>query len=101
MLLRLLWTLRLKRVWIPLLGLTGLAAGGWTWASSYFGPIDPASLPFTPGTPSSASRHAAPNYGTLVRFEPSPADAFARARQEGKLVLLLHLSGNFDSSETT
>ena len=51
--------------------------------------------------PSVISLLEAPYFGTKVRFETSPEAAFARARREGKLVLLLHLSGEFRSSETT
>ena len=39
--------------------------------------------------------------GTKVTWERSPARAFEKARAKEKLVLLLHLSGNFDSTELT
>ena len=39
--------------------------------------------------------------GTLVSWEANPAVAFARARELGRLVLLLHLSGKFNSPALT
>ena len=93
--------LRLKRVWIPALVLIGLGIAGWAWASSRPRFVDPSELSYTAGRPSAASFHSAPYYGTKVRFEESAPAAFARAEQENKLVLLLHLSGRFGSSEMT
>ena len=94
-------TLRLKRVWIPALLLAISGGAGWAWAAwgrTYDDPID---LPYTVGRPSIESHHFAPCYGTRVRFAASPEAAFARAGREDKLVLLLHLSGNFESSDMT
>lgn len=36
-----------------------------------------------------------------VHFVRHPPDAFRQARQEGKLVLMIHLSGNFEDQEYT
>lgn len=92
--------LRRKRVWIPaaaaLLGITV-----WAWAvwSSPF--TDLSQLPSKVVPPSADSLLSAPCYGTRVRFESSAKAAYARAGREDRLVLLLHLSGRFGSSETT
>jgi hypothetical protein len=40
-------------------------------------------------------------YGTAVTFLCDPADAAAEARREGKLLFVLHLSGNFEDSQFT
>jgi hypothetical protein len=39
---------------------------------------------------------ACQRFGTAVDFVRSPAVAFARAAREQKLVMVLHLAGNFD-----
>ena len=93
--------LRLKRIWIPALVLIGLGIAGWAWASQGRRYVNPSELSYTAGRPSAASLHSAPYYGTKVRFEDSARTAFLRAEQENKLVLLLHLSGRFGSSEMT
>lgn len=93
-----------RRVWIAAAAVVALEAAAWIWFPGYRyvdGVIDPTSLPYEEGIPSEDSRHPAPFYGTRVRFEPSAPAAFARAAREGKLVLLLHLSGRFESSNTT
>jgi hypothetical protein len=43
----------------------------------------------------------AATYGTRVSFLASPALAAGQARREGKLVLLLHLSGNLEEARFT
>ena len=94
-------SLRRKRVWIPAVALLtlGIAAGPWAgWSTKY---TDLSQLPSKIVAPSADSLRSAPFYGTRVRFEDSAKAAFARARREDKLVLLLHLSGRFGSSETT
>ena len=93
--------LRRKGVWIPAVAVAalGIAGGAWAvWGSPY---TDLSQLPSRVVAPSAESRHRPPCYGTLVRFEQSTAAAFARAKREDKLVLVLHLSGRFGSSETT
>ncbi len=79
----------------------GLSVAGGVWASRGPRYVDPSELPYTAAAPSPGSLHAAPFFGTKLRFEDSPAAAFMRAEREDKLVLLLHLSGRFGSSETT
>jgi hypothetical protein len=41
------------------------------------------------------------NYGTSVAFLGSPAEAGKQARRDGKLVFLLHISGNFEDRQFT
>jgi hypothetical protein len=40
-------------------------------------------------------------HGTAVEFVPTPNDAAAQARREQKLVLVLHVSGHFETPEFT
>lgn len=93
--------LRRKWVWISMIALAAIEVAGWAWADLTREYSDPSELPYTAATPSAGSLHSAPSYGTKVRFENSARSAFARAGREDKLVLLLHLSGRFSSSETT
>ncbi len=94
-------TLRRRRVWISALVVTSLGLAAWVLASGGPEYTDPSQIPFSEGIPSQTSLHSAPHFGTKVRFLPSVQDACARAALENKLVLLLHLSGRFGSSETT
>lgn len=41
------------------------------------------------------------NIGTQITFVKDPPEAFQRAREEKKLVFLIHLSGNFEDKEFT
>jgi hypothetical protein len=41
------------------------------------------------------------NIGTQITFVKDPPEAFKRAREENKLVFLIHLSGNFEDKEFT
>ncbi len=41
------------------------------------------------------------NYGTSVKFLPTPSEAARRARQEEKLVFVLHVSGHFEDPKFT
>jgi hypothetical protein len=43
----------------------------------------------------------ASNYGTSVPFLNSPLEAAREAQRTGKLVLLLHISGNFEDKQFT
>ena len=104
----LLRVVRLKRTWIYAvaavsLGVTwyALSSSGRTYANPAPLPYVPVEVPFTAGAPSADSLRSAPTYGTKIHFEDSAALAFARAEREDKLVLLLHLSGRFGSSEMT
>lgn len=40
-------------------------------------------------------------YGTAVVWEASPQEAARKARAEGKLVFVLHVSGNFEDPRFT
>jgi hypothetical protein len=41
------------------------------------------------------------SYGTAVVWEDSPSEAARRAKAEGKLVFVLHVSGNFEDPRFT
>ena len=41
------------------------------------------------------------NHGTSVEFLDTPAEAAKQARKEGKLVFVLHVSGNFEDPRFT
>jgi len=41
------------------------------------------------------------DYGTSVHFEQSPKDAAKKAEKEEKLVVVLHVSGNFEDPNFT
>lgn len=41
------------------------------------------------------------DHGTSVHFEPNPSVAARKAREEQKLVLVLHISGLFENSDFT
>jgi hypothetical protein len=40
-------------------------------------------------------------YGTRVHFEKTPSDAARKALKEEKLVMVLHVSGDFENPEFT
>ena len=40
-------------------------------------------------------------YGTSVHFEKTPSDAARKALKEEKLVMVLHVSGDFENPEFT
>jgi hypothetical protein len=41
------------------------------------------------------------SYGTQIDFLDSPTEAAKQAKKEGKLVFILHVSGNFEDSKFT
>ena len=45
-----------------------------------------------------AQTPGAETYGTAVPFTATPAQAARQARRAGKLLLLLHVAGNFEDS---
>ena len=60
------------------------------------------------GTGNSADLGAIPSpattcgdYGTSVHFEKNPSEAARKALQEEKLVMVLHVSGDFENPEFT
>lgn len=40
-------------------------------------------------------------HGTSLTFEKSPSDAAKKAKKEEKLVMVLHISGNFEDPDFT
>jgi len=71
--------------------------------------MQPQQIPAAPAVrqlanPAPAAAKAAPvcsHYGTAVTFFENPPDAFRQAAKENKLVLMVHLSGNFDDPAFT
>jgi hypothetical protein len=59
-----------------------------------------AGLPATPKAPP-AEGATCGSYGTTVEFVDSPAEAAKIAKKEGKLVFVLHVSGNFEDPRFT
>ena len=53
------------------------------------------------GSDSSGKKPACGRHGTTVEFVPTPTDAAAQAKREKKLVLILHVSGHFETPEFT
>ncbi|HXG63120.1 MAG TPA: hypothetical protein VNO22_17245 [Planctomycetota bacterium] len=49
----------------------------------------------------SCGRCGGRTYGTAVVWEDSPSEAARKAKAEGKLVFLLHVSGNFEDPRFT
>jgi hypothetical protein len=41
------------------------------------------------------------DYGTTVEFFKSPSDAATQAKKDQKLVMVLHVSGNFENPDFT
>jgi len=70
-------------------------------------PADPAPIvpaPIAPPAAASLTAPAAPEcqtFGTSVAFAASPAAAAKQAAQEGKLLFLLHVSGDFEDDAFT
>jgi hypothetical protein len=61
-------------------------------------PAAPTPAPAAAPTPAPAAACSAETFGTGVDFVSSPAEAYRRAKADGKLVFLLHVSGNFEDS---
>jgi len=76
----------MRRLWMLAVGLTLLAAG------SLFagGKAKPADEGATCGS-----------HGTSIDFVDTPREAAAQAKKEGKLVFVLHVSGNFEAPRFT
>ena len=57
-----------------------------------------------PGTPAKAPKDegaACGSHGTTIDFVDTPAQAAKQAKKEGKLVFVLHVSGNFEDPRFT
>jgi hypothetical protein len=63
------------------------------------GPLAP--LPKEDLAAAAPARPGCDRLGTGIDFVRNPPDAFRQARQEGKLVFMVHLSGNFEDTEFT
>jgi hypothetical protein len=65
-------------------------------------PAAPAVRPLAhPVLPAANAAPACSNHGTAVTFFENPPDAFRQAARENKLVLMVHLSGNFEDPAFT
>ena len=55
------------------------------------------------GTPAKPAKEGATcgSHGTTIDFVDTPAQAARQARKEGKLVFVLHVSGNFEDPRFT
>lgn len=63
--------------------------------------LAPAQRDATPPPATRVPRHPTERYGTALEFVCDPAEAGERSRDEGKLLFVLHLSGNFENTKFT
>jgi len=54
-----------------------------------------------PATKKPAEGETCGSFGTTVEFQETPVDAAKQAKKEGKLVFVLHVSGNFEDPRFT
>jgi hypothetical protein len=86
----------------PLLGL-GLVCG----SELSSGPavpqpaVKPAPPTPPPPPPDKKTEGTCSTFGTTIEFVDSPSDAAKQAKKEGKLVFVLHVSGNFEDPRFT
>jgi len=59
------------------------------------------SKPPEPSLPPPSAPPACESFGTSVQFVSNPIDAARVARQENKLMFVLHISGNFEDDKFT
>ena len=52
-------------------------------------------------SPSFTEEKSCGDYGTSVHFEETPVEAAKAAKKEGKLVMVLHISGHFEDPRLT
>jgi hypothetical protein len=52
-------------------------------------------------SPSAKDEKGCGEYGTSIYFEPNPADAAKAAKKDGRLVMVLHISGHFEDPNLT
>lgn len=67
-------------------------------------PVQASEVKGTPAQPAKkapAAESTCGDYGTTVEFEASPSDAARKALKEEKLVMVLHISGNFEEPDFT
>ncbi len=58
-------------------------------------------LPTAPAADAKAEEGSCSAHGTSVSFFDSPSAAAQRAKKEQKLVMVLHVSGNFETPDFT
>jgi hypothetical protein len=58
-------------------------------------------LALAAAAPAYAGEEPCRRLGTAIEWEPSIEQAQARARKEGKLLFVLHVSGKFEDPELT
>ena len=66
--------------------------------------LPPARTPEKPAATAVVAEDATPNcqkLGTRIEFVPEPTEAFRLAKQQKKLVYMVHLSGNFEDTAFT
>ena len=51
--------------------------------------------------PSPKAEKSCGEYGTSIFFEPTPVDAAKAAKKDGRLVMVLHISGHFEDPNLT
>jgi hypothetical protein len=57
--------------------------------------------PTTPGGKATPGEPTCGNHGTSIDFVDTPSEAAKRAKKEGKLVFVLHVSGHFEDPRFT
>jgi hypothetical protein len=57
--------------------------------------------PPTPSIVPEKTGESCGSYGTQIEFTDSPSDAAKKAKKEGKLVFILHVSGHFEDPRFT
>ena len=84
----------------PLLGL-GMVCGSELASTPAVPPpaVKPAPAPTAPDKKTEGL--SCSTFGTTVEFVDSPSDAAKQAKKEGKLVFVLHVSGNFEDPRFT
>jgi hypothetical protein len=88
-----------------LLTAAGLSLLGLAVHASELGAKDPGTgkapspVPATPAT--CDAKGTCGNYGTTIEFRKTPQSAAAQALKEEKLVMVLHVSGNFEDPTFT
>jgi hypothetical protein len=84
-------------LWTPLLGL-GVVCGS-ELKGAAAGP-QPAETPASPVIPDKKTEGSC-GFGTSVNFVDSPSEAAQQAKKDGKLVFVLHVSGDFEDPRFT
>jgi hypothetical protein len=64
-------------------------------------PVGPAALFEGAGMKPARKQAGCSTFNTGIQFHQTPVDAFAQAKREGKLVLMVHIAGNFEDEGFT